>query len=146
VNSGSPSMEEVQSIPPSYHPSMMYQPPLTISSYPRAIVHVEGGAFFASCEQARHSKLRGLPSERAVSGPRTPLLGSTTGLRRMTTQGRARGAGCWAGVRPVSLGHIRCSGGSVSFPGRLINRGRKGALTKGSVFFRAHRRLMCFSG
>jgi DNA polymerase-4/DNA polymerase V len=35
--------------------------PLTISSWPRAIVHVDADAFFASCEQAIHPELRGKP-------------------------------------------------------------------------------------
>jgi hypothetical protein len=40
-------MEEV------HDPSMVPDQPLTIASYPRAIVHIDGDAFFASCEQAR---------------------------------------------------------------------------------------------
>ncbi|MEC4675307.1 MAG: DNA polymerase IV [Nitrospirota bacterium] len=35
--------------------------PLTISSFPRAIVHIDADAFFASCEQAIHPELRGRP-------------------------------------------------------------------------------------
>src|SRR5512146_2883165 len=35
--------------------------PLTISSWPQAIVHVDADAFFASCEQAIHPELRGRP-------------------------------------------------------------------------------------
>lgn len=35
--------------------------PLTISSWPRAILHVDADAFFASCEQAVHPELRGRP-------------------------------------------------------------------------------------
>ena len=35
--------------------------PLTISSWPRAILHVDADAFFASCEQAIHPELRGRP-------------------------------------------------------------------------------------
>lgn len=35
--------------------------PLTISSWPRAILHLDADAFFASCEQAIHPELRGRP-------------------------------------------------------------------------------------
>jgi len=35
--------------------------PLTIRSYPRAILHIDGDAFFASCEQARNPDLKGRP-------------------------------------------------------------------------------------
>jgi DNA polymerase-4 len=35
--------------------------PLTVRSWPRAIVHLDADAFFASCEQALHPELRGRP-------------------------------------------------------------------------------------
>ncbi len=35
--------------------------PLALGKYPRAILHIDGDAFFASCEQARHPELRGRP-------------------------------------------------------------------------------------
>jgi DNA polymerase-4 len=35
--------------------------PLTIRSWPRAILHLDADAFFASCEQAVHPELRGKP-------------------------------------------------------------------------------------
>ena len=35
--------------------------PLTISSWPRAIMHIDADAFFASCEQAIHPELKGRP-------------------------------------------------------------------------------------
>jgi DNA polymerase-4 len=35
--------------------------PLTISSWPQAIMHIDADAFFASCEQAIHPELKGRP-------------------------------------------------------------------------------------
>src|SRR3990170_633544 len=39
----------------------MTNPPLTIHSWPRAILHLDADAFFASCEQAINPKLKGRP-------------------------------------------------------------------------------------
>jgi len=39
----------------------MENQPLTVHSWPRAILHVDADAFFASCEQALHPELRGRP-------------------------------------------------------------------------------------
>lgn len=39
----------------------MSDQPLTIHSWPRAILHLDADAFFASCEQAVHPELRGKP-------------------------------------------------------------------------------------
>ncbi len=39
----------------------MSDQPLTISSWPQAILHLDADAFFASCEQAIHPELRGRP-------------------------------------------------------------------------------------
>jgi len=35
--------------------------PLILSYYPRAIMHIDGDAFFASCEQSRNPALKGKP-------------------------------------------------------------------------------------
>ena len=39
----------------------MTDQPLTIRSWPQAILHLDADAFFASCEQAIHPELRGRP-------------------------------------------------------------------------------------
>jgi len=39
----------------------MSNQPLTISSWPQAILHIDADAFFASCEQAIHPELKGRP-------------------------------------------------------------------------------------
>src|SRR5918992_104337 len=39
----------------------MEPPPLTLKSFSRAIVHIDGDAFFAACEQSRRPKLQGRP-------------------------------------------------------------------------------------
>jgi DNA polymerase-4/DNA polymerase V len=39
----------------------MNEQPLTIHSWPRAILHLDADAFFASCEQAIHPELKGKP-------------------------------------------------------------------------------------
>lgn len=40
---------------------MSYSQPLSLYSFPRAIVHIDGDAFFASCEQARNPNYKGKP-------------------------------------------------------------------------------------
>ena len=46
---------------------------LTISNFPRAILHIDGDAFFASCEQIRDPKLKGQP---VVTGKERGIVAS----------------------------------------------------------------------
>lgn len=60
----------------------MNDQPLTISSYPRAILHIDGDAFFASCEQSRNPALKGKP---VVTGRERGIVSS------MSYEVKARG-------------------------------------------------------
>ena len=37
------------------------EPPLALHAFARAILHIDGDAFFASCEQSRRPQLQGRP-------------------------------------------------------------------------------------
>jgi len=60
---------------------------VTLSSYPKAIAHIDGDAFFASCEQARDPRLKGLP---VVTGKERGIVSCPSyeakalGIRRAT--------------------------------------------------------------
>jgi DNA polymerase-4/DNA polymerase V len=56
--------------------------PLSIFSFPRAILHIDGDAFFASCEQARDPALKGKP---VVTGKERGIAAS------MSYEAKARG-------------------------------------------------------
>src|SRR4051812_14670659 len=56
--------------------------PLTLASFPRAILHIDGDAFFASCEQAANPKLKGKP---VVTGLERGIASS------MSYEAKARG-------------------------------------------------------
>jgi DNA polymerase-4 len=70
-----------------------YRPQAVVSSYPRAIVHIDGDAFFASCEQARNPKLQGRP---VVTGKERGIAAS------MSYEAKSLGV-----VRGMRLGDIR---------------------------------------
>jgi DNA polymerase IV len=70
-----------------------YRPQAVVSSYPHAIVHIDGDAFFASWEQARHPKLQGRP---VVTGKERGFAAS------MSYKANALGV-----VRGMRLGDIR---------------------------------------
>lgn len=61
--------------------------PLTIHSFPRAIIHIDGDAFFASCEQSRNPAYQGKPlitgKERGIAASisyEAKALGITRGM------------------------------------------------------------------
>jgi DNA polymerase IV len=56
--------------------------PLTLHAFPRAIMHIDGDAFFASCEQSRRPKLQGRP---VVTGKERGIAAS------MSYEAKARG-------------------------------------------------------
>src|ERR671925_2290697 len=67
--------------------------PLTLASFPRAIVHIDGDAFFASCEQSRRPKLQGRP---VVTGKERGIAAS------MSYEAKARGV-----TRGMRIAEIR---------------------------------------
>src|SRR5262249_4593455 len=69
------------------------EPPLSLHAYPRAILHIDGDAFFASCEQSRRPKLQGRP---VVTGKERGIAAS------MSYEAKARGV-----TRGMRLADIR---------------------------------------
>src|SRR5215468_9843315 len=69
------------------------EPPLALHAFPRAILHVDGDAFFASCEQSRRPKLQGWP---VVTGKERGIAAS------MSYEAKARGV-----TRGMRLADIR---------------------------------------
>src|SRR5215468_2815392 len=69
------------------------EPPLALQDFPRAILHIDGDAFFASCEQARRPKLQGQP---VVTGKERGIAAS------MSYEAKARGV-----TRGMRIAEIR---------------------------------------
>src|SRR5215471_7959025 len=67
--------------------------PLTLHNFPRAILHIDGDAFFASCEQSRRPALQGRP---VVTGKERGIAAS------MSYEAKARGV-----TRGMRLAEIR---------------------------------------
>jgi DNA polymerase-4/DNA polymerase V len=61
---------------------MNEETPLTLHAFPRAVLHIDGDAFFASCEQARDPQLQGKP---VVTGKERGIAAS------MSYEAKARG-------------------------------------------------------
>lgn len=61
-----------------------------LSSWPRAIVHIDGDAFFASCEQALHPEWRGRP---VVTGKERNIVAAAS--YEAKARGVARGVPLW---------------------------------------------------
>ncbi len=66
----------------------MNDQPLSISSFARAILHIDGDAFFAACEQSRNPALKGKPvitgQERGIAASlsyEAKALGVKRGMR-----------------------------------------------------------------
>lgn len=66
---------------------------LTISTFPRAIIHIDADAFFAACEQARDPRLRGRP---VITGKERNIVAS------MSYEAKARGV-----VRAMRLSEVK---------------------------------------
>src|SRR5687768_2000530 len=60
----------------------MQNAPLSIHGFPKAILHIDGDAFFASCEQSRDPKLKGKP---VICGRERGIVAS------MSYEAKARG-------------------------------------------------------
>lgn len=67
--------------------------PISLSSFPQAVIHVDGDCFFASCEVARRPELRGRP---VVTGLERGIVSS------LTYEAKARGI-----KRPMPLWEVR---------------------------------------
>ncbi len=67
--------------------------PLTIASFPRAILHVDADAFFAACEQSRNPALKGKP---VITGKERGIVAS------MSYEAKARGV-----TRAMRLHEVR---------------------------------------
>jgi DNA polymerase IV len=77
----------------------MNSQPLTLSFYPRAILHIDGDAFFASCEQAANPELKGKP---VVTGKERSIAAS------MSYEAKARDDVCAISLRSTSV-PAKCS-------------------------------------
>lgn len=68
--------------------------PLTLSSYPRAILHIDGDAFFTSVEQSMHPDLKGRP---VVTGKERGIIACAS--YEAKALGIKRGVGLWEARR-----------------------------------------------
>lgn len=73
---------------------METESPLTLRSFPRAILHIDGDAFFASCEVAKNPRLKGKP---VITGLERGIASA------LTYEAKARGV-----KRGMRISEIRC--------------------------------------
>src|SRR5690606_14002084 len=66
-----------EALQPSFMPA-----PINIRSFPRAIIHIDADAFFASCEQSRNPELQGKP---VITGKERNIVAS------LSYEAKARG-------------------------------------------------------
>jgi DNA polymerase-4/DNA polymerase V len=78
----------------------MSDQPLTIRGFPRAILHIDGDAFFASCEQARNPLLKGKP---VVTGKERGIAASMS--YEAKAKGVTRGMPLWQ-IKKICFGVI----------------------------------------
>src|SRR5262245_37736486 len=71
----------------------MNNPPLSIHGFPKAILHIDGDAFFASCEQSLEPKLKGRP---VITGKERNIVAS------MSIEAKLRGV-----TRGMALQEVR---------------------------------------
>lgn len=69
---------------------MPFEQPLVLRLWPRAIIHVDGDAFFASCEQAIHPEYRGRP---VVTGKERGIVSAAS--YEAKAKGIRRGVALW---------------------------------------------------
>ena len=90
------------------------EPPLSLHAFPRAILHIDGDAFFASYEQSRRPKLQGRP---VVTGKERGIAAS------MSYEAKARGVR--RGMRLAEIWNV-CPEAVIlpfdSAPSRLLSR------------------------
>jgi nucleotidyltransferase/DNA polymerase involved in DNA repair len=69
------------------------EPPLSLRSFPHAILHIDADAFFASCEQAVNPKLKGKPV----------ITGKERGIAAVSYEAKALGIKRGMSIREIQV-------------------------------------------